>query len=173
MLYRPYTYVIEFSSFLNKKFKEYVCQHPKMSISAGIVLVRPEIPVSFAVELAEKALEQSKQRGKNAITLFGETVSWSQFQELQGIKKTLTEWLGKKYISKTMLYTLTQFIDSAKLEKNILNKKEISFPELNHLKWRSSLRYSFARNIGSALKDEEKTNALPETEIILLWIEQI
>lgn len=72
----PWDRVIELSRLIRKAFKEYTCHNPNITISAGIYICKPKFPISAAIEKAEEALNQSKDRGKNRITVMGETAVW-------------------------------------------------------------------------------------------------
>ena len=43
---------------------------------------KPGVPLATAVNNAEKLLEQSKELGRDRLTLFGSTLPWSQFEDL-------------------------------------------------------------------------------------------
>ncbi len=66
-----------------------------ISISGGVVIVKPKFPIAKAAELAGEAEEEAKQFGngaKNAFNLFGESVSWKD--EFEFVKKAKAEMLA-------------------------------------------------------------------------------
>ena len=61
---------------VNDEFKGYTCNNPDINISAGIFFCKPKYPISLAAKAAGEQLETSKDKGRNSITLFGDTVEW-------------------------------------------------------------------------------------------------
>lgn len=73
----PWDRVIELATEIRKEFKEFTCHNPNITISAGIYICKPKFPISIAVKKAEEALKQSKDRGRNRITVMGKTDVWA------------------------------------------------------------------------------------------------
>ncbi len=169
----PWNRVIDFALDLKNSFTKYVCSNPDMSISAGISINRPGEPVPQIDERAETALHSSKTNEKNSLTVFGETVNWSDYEKLEKIKNTLKSWFEMEYFSKAMFYRLNHFTDMATMEKTLLEEKsEISMDDLSCLKWRSQFKYNLARNVAKNLKAEEKKRVLNEVEETAVWFSQ-
>ena len=53
-----------------------------LTLSAGVVLVSPRVPVSTAIPRAELALDAAKDGGRNAIHLLGRTLTWTAYDRL-------------------------------------------------------------------------------------------
>ena len=67
--------VVDFTAFSGN--------NPAVTLSAGLPVVKPRLPVRVLREAAEQALERSKEKpGKNAVTLFGVTAAWPLFHQL-------------------------------------------------------------------------------------------
>lgn len=157
----PWNRIIDFADFIKKAFARYVCDNGNITISMGISLNKPGTPISIVSESSEKALKCSKQedsdKGKDSITLFGETVKWKVYAELGCIKEKIEEWLENSTINDGMLYRLTRFIHLATEEKAVLEAKDgVAMGDWECLKWRALLKYSIARNVGKGLKGAEK-----------------
>lgn len=164
--------IIEFADFLNKSFKEYVCQNDKITISAGIALHKPNTPVLTLAETSEHALHASKSKGRNSITIFGETAKWSDFTDLEGIKKTIEDWLDSEMINNAMLFRLNEFIEMRRQEEEITkNGSAIYLEDMECLKWRARLKYTIVRNIGKKLKGEDKEQAINTVMQTAKWLE--
>lgn len=73
----PWEQIIELAREVRKKFKRFTCENPNLSISAGIYICKPKYPINMAVKKADEALKQSKSKGKNRITVIGETIVWN------------------------------------------------------------------------------------------------
>ena len=84
-----------------------------ISISGGIAIVKPKYPIAKAAEMAGDAEEAAKQGEKNAINLFGRTISWNgEFEYVEEFKNSFVEYISlykdygfnKSILHKIMLY---------------------------------------------------------------------
>lgn len=79
----PWSEVVEFSLRLHRDFTAFSGGNPAVTLSAGLPVVKPRLPLRALREAAEEALEQSKEQpDKNAATLFGVSAPWPLFQSL-------------------------------------------------------------------------------------------
>ena len=86
--------------------------------------------------MAEDALESSKSReGKNAVTIYGRTVSWENWLALQECTAELDDIRLRYGLSTGYLYGLFELVD--------LSEKENDVPTASL--WRSRFRYRTAR----------------------------
>ena len=81
MIIGPWDGVIHLAERIETDFTLYCGENPDITISGGIVVVKPNTPVQISSNLASSALERSKSRGRNRITAFGETVGWEDYRE--------------------------------------------------------------------------------------------
>ncbi len=151
----PWNRITELSTELEKSFKAYVCGNSEIHFSAGITLHKPHTPVDMLAAASEEALETSKNNGRNSITLFNQTVEWSEFYELKKVSDELEHWLENQWISSVFLYRINEFINMAEEERIVLgeNSSEIHIDDMAVSKWRSLLKYSVERN--AALKEDK------------------
>lgn len=158
--------IIDFAFFLKEKFDKYTCMNPAVTLSMGVAILKPGEPISKFYELSEYALSCSKDYSKgqekvekNALTLFGETISWEQKEELMACYQDIEQLIAENRINSSALSKLMGFIDMAKKADNITKKLEkerkVSEMELANLKWKSLLTYFISRN-NSFKKDETK-----------------
>lgn len=132
-----YDQMIELAIFIREEFKKFTKE--KLSISFGIVIAKPSIPVKYLAEIGESMLELSKNidSKKDAITIFGETSKWDNYIK---IRKEILELLNKhskEFLNSAFLYRLLSFCDMSK------NMNE----DIKNALWKSKLNYSFNRNI--------------------------
>lgn len=129
--------ILKLARFIESEFKRFV-KSSELTISFGIAMAKPSKPISYLAHETEHLLENSKElEGKDAITLFGETVKWDSYKK---VFKTLNEDLEKideKDINTAFLYRLLDFCE--------MSKKAKEFPLENM--WKSKLVYSFTRNM--------------------------
>ncbi|NWG04355.1 MAG: type III-A CRISPR-associated protein Cas10/Csm1 [Syntrophaceae bacterium] len=167
----PWNRIIDFASFLQGTFKEYVCGNNQITLSAGISIHKPGEPVLSIGERAEDVLKKSKGNGLDSVTLFDEPVKWKGFEALGIIKTVISTWMDKEIINNAMLFRLNTFSHMAKFERELLKLKEgMEMEDWDCLKWRSNFKYTIVRNVGRNLKGEEKSNAIKEVEGAANWI---
>ena len=136
----PWTVMFEFASFLRQTFMDYTCNNSDITISACLVVSKPSFPLAQSVEDAEKGLRYAKDKGRNRIAIFGEILSWDDFnlsvedgKFLDGLVNCGTGSFG---INASFVYRLIKYYRMAK-----------DTTKLQNLKWRSQLAYDIARNV--------------------------
>lgn len=87
----PWSETVRFAERLNDAFGRFTGGNPDVTLSAGVALAKPGLPMRALRKLAETQLEASKDRKrttpgehegelvKNAVTLFGVTCPWPDF----------------------------------------------------------------------------------------------
>jgi len=144
----PWNQIIELAQIIHKDFNEYTCNNPNITLSGGILIVKPHFPVQRFSKLVEEELRRSKYEGKNKITLWGETLDWT------GGKKSFS-WLisyGKRILNqvkdpvyplpKSFLYYLLR------LEKLYIKKDK------ENLIWIPYFIYALKRRIIDEIEDK-------------------
>ncbi len=158
----PWNKMIELSLLLRKDFSRYVCNNEQIHFSAGITLNKPHTPVDIISRGVEEALTKSKDKGKDRITIFNETVTWDELSRLMEIKDKLEDWLDKGWINNSMLYRLNHFIEMARQEKGFMESGKIHVEDMGCAKWRSLLFYSAERNVAKSVKKEQREHIVKE-----------
>lgn len=146
--------VLQFALDFRKALTKFTNNNPSVTISGGITLVNSKVPVRNIADEAEDLLEKSKAKdGKNAITVFGTTVSWEEYEKCLEDGKYLQEQLelnkidSKKGVSSGVVY---KFLDFANRAERL---REGNIGELlQNKKWQSHFYYIISRNI----KDNEE-----------------
>ena len=161
--------VMQFALDFRKALAQFTNNNPSVTISGGITLVNSNVPVRNIADEAEELLEKSKAKdGKNAITVFGTTVSWDEYETCLHDGKVLQEQLelnkhdSKKGVSTGVIYKFLDFANRA--EKTLGNKtgvadvSELVNANMKDRIWKSNMIYVVSRNV---TKDEElKTKLL-------------
>jgi CRISPR-associated protein Csm1 len=79
----PWRQMVEFANALGGRFRRFVAGRPVITLSAGIAVTKPALPVYAIAAQVEEQLEKAKDRsGKNAVSLFDTTVDWNDFSTL-------------------------------------------------------------------------------------------
>ncbi|MCM1322155.1 MAG: type III-A CRISPR-associated protein Cas10/Csm1 [Bacteroides sp.] len=145
--------VMQFAVDFQKELRKFTNNNPSVTISGGIALANAKLPVGNIADEAERNLELSKDySGKNAVTIFGTTVSWADYEKCLENGKFFAQCLKEEKLSTGVIY---KFIDFANRAEKILGSKDnvADVSELVNTKdriWKSNLIYVLARNV----KDE-------------------
>jgi len=131
--------IVALAREIHQEFQTFI--RNKLSISFGIVVVKPSYPVDRFAFVSEEMLENAKaiDEDKNAITLFGETVKWKSylatFSNLNEAFKDLT-------LDETKTAFLYRLLEVVELSKKVKYDNDIEATI-----WKSKLSYSFHRNM--------------------------
>ena len=158
----PYGLIFDLAHQLQQDFAQYVCHNQNIHFSAGIIVQKPGIPLDSLTHAAEHHLALSKHKGRNRLTVFGQTIQWQDMTQLNTIYNTLNQWLDQNYLSRSMLYKLNEFILMAEQERLIKDKicanDPVDLSDMHCLKWKSFLKYYGTRNLLSSHKNENNPN---------------
>ena len=142
--------VMQFANDFQKEIDKLTNNNPSVTLSGGIVLSSSSTPVAMIAEMAENALEKSKERKensktvKNAITVFGTTVSWSDYEKCLNDGKQFKAYLDDKTLSSGVVYKMIDFANrAANIDKG--NIEELI--NLRSRTWKSNFKYIVARNV--------------------------
>lgn len=150
--------VLEMAREIEHEFKSFV-KSDELSISFGIAIAKPSTPISYLADYTEKLLEDAKEvDGKDAISLFGETVKWKSYLTVYDTFYTKLEAF-EKYLNTAFLYRLLELIE--------MSKKVKYTHDITSTMWKSKFRYSFNRNILEKMKSEQSKKEAQEMLTLL------
>lgn len=128
--------VMVFAREIRDKFKAYV-KDDSLSISFGISIAKPATPISYLANYTEELLEDSKEvDGKDALSIWGETVKWDDYLQVFSTLGKVFENYGQ--LETSTIYKFLQFCDMSKRAKAGNVQDTI---------WKSKLNYLFSRNL--------------------------
>lgn len=158
--------ILQFACDFQKELDKFTNKNPSVTLSGGIELLSSNVPVRNIAEAAEENLDKSKARTdaggktvKNAITVFGATVSWEDYGKLLEEGKFIQSQLElnkknpKEGVSSGVVYKFLDFANRAEKSLGGKKRKVADVSELVNPKdriWKSNLVYILARNV----KDE-------------------
>lgn len=112
----PWDRTIHLAGEIREHFARFTGGHRAATLSAGIALCHPRLPVVRAFQMADEALEQSKQRilrgedaPKDQLTVFGCTVKWSRWAGVLADAERLAAWRAENRIASADLYRLRSY----------------------------------------------------------------
>jgi len=140
LLVGPWRTILKFADYMNTQFRDYVCNHPEITLSAGISVCHSRFPLSQAAEQADKALHKAKQ-DRNRICLFDTVLEWPDFKQALEDAPFLDEIMSDGgaegiAVKKGFIYRLIRYCQMAQESHKFKN-----------LLWRSHLKYDMARNV--------------------------
>lgn len=74
----PWDQMVTFALRLNRAFREYTCENEELTLSAGLVLVKPHFPIHQFARLAGDAERAAKEAGRDRLHIFGKSLPWEQ-----------------------------------------------------------------------------------------------
>lgn len=120
--------VFDFALKVNDEFQRFVCYHPKITLSAGLIVVDRSYPVARFAELVEERLSDAKTKSKekNAISVFDIVLSWPEFAEARRLKEIFVELITRYNQPKAVLQKVLQSTEGLpEVLKSLGSKKRI------------------------------------------------
>ena len=152
----PWLQIQQLAAAMREYFKKYVADNPQITFSAGIAISKPGLPVPKLSVFAEEALEKAKahqlrdKTAKNALNLYGETVSWGDWPQLEKTAARISELERQYRLSTAYLYDLLHYTELAVAE---------TAGDINASIWRSRLYYRTRRYVNEQKHITAKDNA--------------
>jgi CRISPR-associated protein Csm1 len=146
----PWDQILELASQLEADFAHYVCHNPNVTLSAGVVPVKPRYPVQRFSQEVSQAEKRAKDGGRNKITLFNHTVPWHGATEgkslawLMRFAQSLQARVEAKQVPRTLIHDLGRLYRRHRQEKN---------GQLKPM-WHPRLFYTLARRLPREVRDE-------------------
>jgi len=141
--------IIEFAWEVYRRFREYTAYNPHLTLSAGVAVVDPKLPVSRSAQMAEERLDRAKygqetageqEEGlnpKNSISLFGKVLDWDWRQGgtyNESGRGLLEEWNeeGTEVVEGKSEFELARLLEETLVW--LISEKEVSRGLLGKLK---------------------------------------
>ncbi|MBI5653128.1 MAG: type III-A CRISPR-associated protein Cas10/Csm1 [Chloroflexi bacterium] len=137
-LLTPWTRALDLARRVNEKFREFVCANEAVTLSAGILYTKPRYPVARAAPDVETVLEQSKRRGRNRLTVLGDTFEWQYAADVQNQVDDLAGFTEEE-LRASFLHRLVYYgQEYRKLDRE---------GKADAARFKSHLAYTIARNL--------------------------
>ncbi len=136
MVIGPWDLTLWLAWHIHHDFTRYCGDNPNMTISAGVIFVKPKFPIHRFAVLSGEALEQAKHaKDKNRITAFGVTVGWDEYKEALEFGEELRKGVKDGDIPRTLLHFLLRLYRTHVHENN------------ENPMWAPLLHYTLARRL--------------------------
>jgi CRISPR-associated protein Csm1 len=106
----PWDLILDTAELIRNDFQRYT-NNNSLSISAGVTIRPSNYPIAAASDEAKSALRQSKEAGKNRVTVLGNTVTWEDWKLVRGELSRLREANEESKIQSTIVYDLLEFAE--------------------------------------------------------------
>jgi CRISPR-associated protein Csm1 len=136
-----YREIVSLSKEIRAEFYKFALE--KTTISMGLVMFKPTTPITFISKMAEDAEKRAKSitvdgKDRNGIDIFGVSMKYDEFIEIEEDFKRVTNFLEKESDDKTALYY--RVIELCDMRENIN-------VDVRNAMWKSKLNYLFRRNV--------------------------
>jgi CRISPR-associated protein Csm1 len=111
----PWVQTVAFARDMHRQFRAFVAEEKDITISAGLCICKPALPMQRIADNAEELLDHdAKQlKGKNGVSLFGVTVNWQRWEELLGEGDNLLNLLEDEKVTSGLVNRLLRYGDYA------------------------------------------------------------
>lgn len=129
---------IDFARELREQFISFT-KGCDLTISMSLVMTKPSNPIKFISDFAEEKLQEAKEvEGKDAVSLFDETVKWSEYKN---ILENLMPKLQSLELEDDKTIFLYKLLNMCEMSKNV--KKG----DIGATMWKSKYNYMVKRNM--------------------------
>jgi len=147
----PWNQAIQFAIELRKKLSLYCADNPDITLSGGILIAKPRLPMRKAVELTESHLETAKQfskenRRKDSLCLLGEAFSWQVVEELIKLGAKFDKAVEEKERTAFSMAFLYRLLEYHKMYRKFTFENKIK-NKIKFGRYLSLAHYDIARNI--------------------------
>lgn len=146
--------IFEFAKKINKEFRAFVSNNAAITLSASVLVIDENYPVSRFADIAEKRLHKAKEESenKNSISVFDAVISWNDFAKVNKLKDIIIKLINEYDVGRALIEKIRKSTTGfSKLQLNALNGKI----DLNKV-WRFSY---YLRDSLKPSKDSKKNDA--------------
>lgn len=142
----PWEKVLQFSQRVRDEFSQFTCGNPAFTLSAGVALSKPRLPIYATVGFADALLDQAKQHNaigasepKNQLATLGDIIKWDDYEKLHKEAEKLAGWLEERKISSCFVRQLLDSSEQFRAFKKTGETKNLRFVPM--------LAYAINRNL--------------------------
>jgi len=119
--------VFDFAHCIYNKFKEFVCNNESITLSASLLILDENFPVSRFASISEERLHKAKNYdhgNKDSLSIFDSIIKWKDFDKVIELKNLLVDLITKYEINKAILEKIRKSTKGfEKLQSKALNGK--------------------------------------------------
>lgn len=155
LIVAPWNDLVLFSGYLNQEFRRYT-KNNSFSISAGLLLGKPSTPFYHLSQQVEELESNTKNSGKDGITIFDTYIPWDKYNEIIGLGEFFYKQLQDEVYSQSFIYRLLKYTEMARqyLENN----------DVYQLNYIAKFNYDMNRNLKEKFEKKYNTKELKYVE---------
>jgi CRISPR-associated protein Csm1 len=151
----PWDHMVTFALRLAKEFAAYTCGN--LTLSGGLVFVKPHFPVQQFARLAGEAEHEAKSAGRQRLHIFNRTLTWERAANLIAIAQ---DWIAQE-VPRGLLYDLGRmgrsYTETCQ-EERVLFTPRLYYTVVRRLRtWEKKRRQAFAKQVLYALQHHDIT----------------
>lgn len=134
----PWERVLLLAERVRDDFQRYTC-NPRLTLSAGVVIARPDYPIARAAGAADELLARAKRAGRDRIAVLGDCLPWADWQRVGRWWQQVADSGELGRITSAFLYSLLEYAQlwqDYRQHNNVLG-----------LRFQPLLAYNLARNL--------------------------
>ncbi len=107
----PWDIMVDFAGQMREWFTEEFHSH-RLTLSAGLALMKPKRPIKGIVTEAERLLEIAKTGTKDQLAAFGQVWNWQHHDDILKTARQLVEWVHCGEMERGWLHTLLELAEA-------------------------------------------------------------
>jgi len=142
----PWDKVLQFSHRVRDEFRQFTCDNPAFTLSAGVALAKPRLPIYASIGFADALLDEAKQHSaigasepKDQLAAMGDIIKWDDYKKLCKEAEKLSGWLEDRKISTGFIRQLMDSSEQFRAFKKTGETKNLRFVPM--------LAYAINRNL--------------------------
>jgi CRISPR-associated protein Csm1 len=149
----PWDQMVTFALELAERFQAYTCG--TLTLSGGLIFVKPHFPVQQFARLAGEAEHAAKAAGRNRFQIFDRTLTWTRAKALIALAQ---DWVARD-VPRGLIHDLGQMGRSYAVTKE--GEKPLFTPRLHYTMirrlqgWNAQDRERLTRQVFTALKNHD------------------
>ncbi|MCM8826480.1 MAG: type III-A CRISPR-associated protein Cas10/Csm1 [Candidatus Omnitrophica bacterium] len=168
----PWSDLPELVKDIYDNFRKFVCEHPKITLSAGIYIApSKKFPVYQAAKEAGFAEKKAKTKDKNKITFLDKSLTWEKFNKIKEVSDLIV-----KILDKGIARSLLTILYAGYQDRKLFEEKKIPVFRIWRLFYAIKRLMERHKDFADELEDLRKKfitdfDLLPEFDLAVRWAE--
>jgi len=151
----PWWQTIHLAIMLRNKLSQFCANNPDFTMSAGILVAKPRLPMRRTSDLVEQNLEEAKKylgsdRTKDSVRLLEQTLSWTELGSLLELGEKFDRAIEERERTNFSMAFMYRLLEYYRMYRRFINEKNINFG-----RYLSLAHYDIGRNIQGARRDNQ------------------
>jgi len=106
----PWDAMIDLALELRRQYRAYTCKNPEFGLSAGLIFIKPHMPIHQFSKMADEAERAAKNAGRDRIKLLGQELTWAHADAMIAQGKLWAAEVNNNSIPRGLLHDLGRLI---------------------------------------------------------------